>query len=275
MKIFLLIPFLFSIVQLFGQNIQANKVNVFTLKIDYDVPAFEGGNLAYFDCSACTNDSLPFEINYQAPSDFGSIEFKLIESQSTFFLASIIWMGNGIIVEPQSFSMENPFVVQQIHFAFPNDVRIFDEQGVVSSDIQLMQAAQTAWTSIEDLVIVRDAMENDFKVGMYLYTPTVGMTDYSVAKWIVFLYKNVLVGSVNELNSSLQIYPNPVSREIKFNMNFESIISYQIVGLEGRKLQADKVQNSSIMVENLSSGTYFLELFDASSKKKTIRFEKY
>jgi hypothetical protein len=49
--------------------------------------------------------------------------------------------------------------------------------------------ADTAWANVERLDIVWDFAMDDYRVGIYLYPPSVGVFDPSSAKWIVFLYR--------------------------------------------------------------------------------------
>lgn len=269
--LFGLLAFVFNVK---AQNIQNNKVNVFTLKIDYLTHNFEGGDLAYYDCLACTNDSLPFDVIYHSPGDFGDIAFVLNEGTNSIFSASIIWMGMGVIDQPQAFVQTEPFINQQIPFALPSNVRLFDEQGYISSSTQLMQDAQSAWTSVEALGVVRQALENDFKVGMYLYTPSVGVTDWSLAKWIVFLYKNTLVNEMLELKENVQIYPNPTQNNLQVKLDKSENHSFEIKSLDGKVVQQENLISNTISVSNLVEGMYFLEIKENDKLISRLKFQK-
>jgi hypothetical protein len=257
-----------------AQNIQTNKVNLFTLKVDFMTNNFEGGNLAYYDCVACVNDSLPLEVIYNSPGDFGDIRFKLNESSETIFSASIIWMGEGDIDLPQTFVNTEPFIDQQIPFALPSNVRVYDEEGSITSNSTLVQMAQGAWTSVEALGIVRQALEDNFKVGMSVYTPSVGMTNWSVAKWIIFLYKNTAYNSVQELENEIKIYPNPAQKELNLNLdNFENK-SYILKSIDGKIVRQSNIVSNNINVSSLLEGIYFIEIREKDKLIGNWKFQK-
>ncbi|MEM9981666.1 MAG: hypothetical protein AAF734_04155, partial [Bacteroidota bacterium] len=44
------------------------------------------------------------------------------------------------------------------------------------------------WQPISQLQIVKQLAKKKCRVGLYLYTPTVGLLDLAKAKWVIFLY---------------------------------------------------------------------------------------
>ena len=79
-----------------------DTTNIAILVVDYLTYNFEGGTIQYYPLpSSITTDSLPFEIEYLPPSDFGHIIFKLIESHDTLFYGTIVWHGRGEIKYPK------------------------------------------------------------------------------------------------------------------------------------------------------------------------------
>ncbi len=80
--------------------------------------------------------------------------------------------------------------------------------------------------------------------------------------------------SIEENNiETLQLYPNPVSSELKFN-NLEKVHSIAIYNLNGQKMNSPEFINGSLNVSYLSEGLYFIRINEISGRVLTGKFMK-
>ena len=256
-----------------SSNIVLDKINLITILFNYETGALESGNISTYDCSSCTNDSLPFVINYQAPGDFGGIQYFLANNVK-FFDASIIWMGQGEIIYPENFSISSPFVLSGITADLTNNITYFDMNGTETNDLSFISLASNALDKLKYLEISQELAPQSYKIGVFKYAPRVGMFDPSVAKWVVFLYVNTY--AKNELKegdiTKLLTYPNPVNSilHIPTDKNFVKLKIFDL----SNKLLLELENNSSINVEQLDSGLYTLIAEDENSKLYHSKFCK-
>lgn len=96
---------------------------------------------------------------------------------------------------------------------------------------------------------------------------------------IVFTNKSIGVNEEKALNNiQINLFPNPVNESINItvlNGTFSKaeVTIYSITGLEIEKLIMNG-NRKTISVQNLSSGTYFLNVHDENGFNKTIKFVK-
>ncbi len=276
----ILFSFLISI-NSFSQNdtLMPSYANVATLVVNYNTYQFEGGDLSYYFCSTCNNDSLPFSIDYNSPGDFGDITFNISSTNDTVFNATIIWMGTGQIHYPNSFSSNTPFNISTTVVEKPLDISYWNMSGQITTDSFFINQADSAWHEIESFKITDMFFKLGFKVGIYLYPPTVGMFNPSVAKWIIFLYTNIETVSIEGFYKKADnsyIFPNPTNNSISINQVLlsEDARYYTIINQLGNTILKGQVtaNNSQIDLSSFSSGLYYIELFD--SKMTRIKIEK-
>ncbi|MBI2258699.1 MAG: T9SS type A sorting domain-containing protein [Flavobacteriia bacterium] len=248
----LLIPFSFN-----SQNnlIQENKVNVSVLLVDYNSPSFEGGNLSYYDCSNCSNDSLPFVINYVPPGDFGNIQFQLVDGD-TLFNADIIWMGMGQLFYPQTFTSQYPFTFSVIEHNINVPITYYDMNGQKTSDSTFIDEAQDALNILRLLSILDVYFALNYQIAVYLWPPTVGAFDPDAAKWVVFLYYNNKGQNVLPKieHSDFLIYPNPVNDILTISNSNDGLV--EIIDITGSLLLKSTEKN--IDVSALQKGCYYV-----------------
>lgn len=243
--------------------IKSDSLNLCILKLDFLTYKFEGGNISYY--KKCKySDTLPFKIDYKSPGDFGGITFKIKETSDTFFDATIIWMGRGIIKYPKTFRLNAPFnLIKQI-VPKPVNIEYFDWIGQkVKNDILFIKQADSAWEAIKSLNITNEFAKAGFKVGIYLYTPSVGAVDPTVAKWIIFLYHNNTSNSINKLSSNdkFEMYPNPCTGLIHFNTKEQ--FNFKIFDSNGRLVSVGKLKNNQIDLKDLADGVYFFTFYNS------------
>ena len=253
-----------------------NRANVITLLVDYDNLQFEGGNLASYLCADCNNDSLPFNVSYQSPSDFGSVTFTLSPTGDTVFHGGIVWMGQGELYYSYDYGMGSPYEIQEDIMALPEDAMFYDMQGREISDPQFVNSARNAWYEVNRLEIVETAITEDFRVGIFLYAPTVGVFDPSVAKWVVYLYRNRQLNTLGEPVHQFVVYPNPAKDQIRVDPGFVPLSGYVIRNTAGQILQAGNFDSYTILLTtNTGDGIYFLDLMNGNAVVERIRFLKF
>ena len=277
MKTVLLVAIFLLAGRSFAQVMVENKVNVFTLLVDYNSPQFQGGNLAYYDCLDCSNDSLPFYVSYHDTGDFGSLSYTLAPTGDTLFYGSTVWMGQGEMLYPSSFNMDSPFMLQDDIIGMPEDVVCYDMQGRRISDPQFMNAAQTAWYEVNRLEVVKMASENGFKTAMMVYSPTAGVFDPGAAKWVIFMYRNVQLNSLQEaaFTPFYNVYPNPAKSVLNINPGLFKVSHFEVRNNLGQVLQTGNLDSHSILLTGMSDGIYFLDLRDGDNLVQRIRFQKF
>jgi hypothetical protein len=251
--------------------IKSNTLNFATLIVDYDTWVFEGGNLSYYQqCENCAEDSIPFEILVSYPGDFGSITYKIQNTLEIVFDATIIWMGTGQIYHPEYFSLSYPFNSINNQVVKPNNIEYYNIYGTkVYTDSAFIEAADSAWQKIESLTITKLFAENNYKTGIYLYPPYVGIFSPEAAKWIIFLYLNDYSSSTRSIHNidPLFVYPNPCTTYLTIE-NRSSIIAgslLEILDLSGKSLirrQMEISTNSRMDVSSLKPGVYLLSILN-------------
>ncbi len=254
-----------------GTIIRPDYANIATLIVDFDTYGFEGGNIAYYTCPECTNDSIPLVVDYHPPGDFGQITFTLASTSDTIFDATIIWMGTGQIDYPEEFITIDPFSFESTPVVKPSDIMYLDMEGNISDDPWITEKADSAWDVVDSLVITRYFSEYNYKVAIYLYPPSVGAFDPQAAKWIVFLYHyetpNSIETDYSEMGNTV-FYPNPV-RDILFindNKLQSNIHRYRIYSVIGTVMIEGIIKNNNyqIDVSSFPNGIYFIEFLDKS-----------
>ncbi len=217
---------------------------------DYLTGEFEEGTILNFPiCISCDGTGFPFDIYFQPPGDFGSIQFNYTETGDTVFYATIIWSGQGQIYYPHSFFPEDSFYVETEN-SMDVPIDYWDIDGNSTNDDSLIYYAQQAYENIRKLTLVHLLTENPNQtlIRAYFYPPAVGEPDLTVTKWVFFLFRNPEVMSVENGSNILgedasisAVYPNPFNpvTTIKYDLPVASEISlviYNIVGQEVKRL---------------------------------------
>lgn len=259
--------------------ITPDSLNLAVLVVDYDSYIFEGGNMSYYEKCTCSPDSLPFVPLYIPPGDFGSMAFALSHTGDTIFDATIVWMGMGGILYPSEFSMQWPFQYQDLTMIQPQ-LEYFDLTGQKTNDPVFMQKADSAWDAVDSLIITSFFADYNYKAGIYMYPPTVGMFDPTVAKWIVFLYYSEVVYSTFQGNSreALQVFPNPCSDRLTLSLdgnNFNNC-TLEIFNLDGQSMSISHPisgQDATLNLSSLAPGVYLLRA-NMQGRTATSKFIK-
>jgi len=253
-----------------GQNntvIKPGFANISTLIVDYDTYQFEGGNMSYYYCPICPNDRLPFLFDYKSPGDFGGIKVILKSTLDILFDATIIWMGKGEIKYPTNLNLNYPFTYSTHPISKALDLVYFKTDGKISDDSCFIQKADSAWDVISSLEIAHIFSNHNSKAGIYLYPPTVGLFDPSVAKWVVFLYSSDIADcSRNLQDHSIDFYPNPTKSIItlNYNENQAKTLLYLVCDPTGNVLDKGILNQSKNQVDFslFPKGMYFLMILN-------------
>jgi hypothetical protein len=168
-------------------------MNLAVLVLDYLTYEFEEGALNYYPpCNTCDSDSLPFEVVFRPPGDFGSITFRYTETGDTLLYGSIIWLGTGALAYPGDFLPAGRFGKLPDAAGEPVRKEYFNIYPLLDP-AEFEAKADTAWASVNRLDIAWDFAMRDYRAGFYMYAPSVGAFNPSAAKWIVFLYRGKII----------------------------------------------------------------------------------
>ncbi len=93
----------------------------------------------------------------------------------------------------------------------------------------------------------------------------------------LLVVEGATLGANSFENFVFTMYPNPVKNIINISINTANpveFISAEIYDLTGRRVQATSVQNQSVNVDLLPSGTYILQLIDSNNENYSQKFIK-
>lgn len=160
-----------------------DKDTILLLKVDYLTHSFEGATEIQLSQPAAKQDSLPIEVHYLPPGDFGNISLHYTPTDDSLFDGSVIWMGCGHIKYPNQLTPASQFTTSNTPAPLP-----------VNADFQQLFGNQnhpmdSIWYAVDQLDIVKEYAENDKKVGYFLYTPSVGVGNPADWDYILFMSK--------------------------------------------------------------------------------------
>ncbi len=260
--------------------IKPDSMNLTILAVDFETYELNGANISYYPlCDKCDSDSLPFDINFKSPGDYGEILFRYTYNMDTLFYASIWWMGMGQIFYPKEIIPADSFKNTANQVALPDSAQYFDYWlvGDYCSSDQYIERADSAWAAVDSLDIVSEFAEYNFRVGFYAYTPAVGVFDPSSAKWIIFLYYgNDLTGVPNDKqdDAAFYLYPNPSDGTVNLANQKDYVgMRYEVANAYGQNVKKGRISNSPISLMNLSDGIYIVRIWDGErciSRKITL-----
>jgi len=275
--IYALLAILFS-VPLHSQGFRGivkDSMNFAILITNYESYEFEMGHFSTNKlCRNCDSSGLPLELIFELPADFGSITFRYTENLDTLFYAEIVWLGSGNIIMPYDFLPADSFPTTT---NFPGGPLSIEYINIIEMDsTNYKNRANSAWDTLKSLKIVNEFSDYLYRVGIYLYTPSVGSIDWSLAKWIVFLY----VGNPETNSVSVvpvlpdkfilhQNYPNPfnTSTVITYELPNSGFVTIRVLDVLGNvigKLVDEEKPSGEYSINfnasNLPSGIYFYRI---------------
>lgn len=186
-------------------QLKSDSMNLGILVSDYQTYTFEKGNFStHQPCDNEDADSLPFIIDYVEPLDFGQITFLYSKNVDTLFHATTIWIGQGEITFPTDFLPADSFKTHQTNMTAPVSFQYFD---IDITDSLFQKKADSAWNAVKSLQVVKDFSQHPYRVGVYIYSPSVGPSQPSVTKWIIFLYQGKINTKVKQLDETVSQHP--------------------------------------------------------------------
>lgn len=168
--------------------IRPGTMSLAILVSDYSSGTFERGTIDYYPaCDGCDDDTLPVTIRYNPPGDFGDITFEYSATGDTLFHGTIIWMGTGGMEYPREFIPADEFESLPDTPPAPLSIEYFNIAPAFEEET-FKQQATLAWNRVRNLDIVNEFAQGEYRVGIYLYAPAVGLFNPEAAKWIIFLH---------------------------------------------------------------------------------------
>ncbi len=168
--------------------LDADSMNLAILVVDYQTYTFEGGYFSRYPlCISCDQDSLPFVITKVPAADFGWVTIQYAPTGDTLLHATIVWMGEGQILFPDTLFPPEIFSAVPTMVAKPPAVQYLETLWLDSSAV--IAKTDSAWMAIQSLDITNDFDQHPFRVGFYFYAPALGAFDPNQAKWVLFLYR--------------------------------------------------------------------------------------
>jgi hypothetical protein len=237
-------------------SLKNDSMNLGILVLDYQTYAFEKGALSIHPpCDKEDADSLPFTIKYNPPYDFGDISFFYSLNQERLFYATIVWMGQGSITWPDFFLPADSFETQKSDIVPPLSVQYFSFGQPI-----LLQQADSVWNAVKSLSVVKDFSRQPYRVGIYLYPPSVGAFQPSVAKWIIFLYRGKPPTTIRQSVVSGQYSPlfsiekfSGARLSVTFSTEHTAKAVVAIFSAQGRKI-------AEVHYRNLEPGNHAAEI---------------
>ncbi len=191
MKLFLSLLILLLLISCKDENSDDNvKVSkmLMLLKLDYQTNVLEGGTqieLASYDNYF---DSIPLQVNYVEPADFGSLSVYYEPTNGLIFDGSIILDSLGQVNYPGSFFASGEFSVMDEPLP-AIDSTMFQ---LVHYELDGTPIDYTAiWEAVSNLmnVNVYRLTKVNSKIGLFLYAPNTETGDQSEWSWYLIFEK--------------------------------------------------------------------------------------
>lgn len=118
-----------------------------------------------------------------------------------------------------------------------------------------------------------------YSVGQVVYTTNTEATG-SVAQGVQQPYEISIVSGfeVEQVNLSLQVYPNPTADYLSLNVGDLELsnLKFQLFDMQGRLIEDKKIANTieTIRMDNLPGAVYFLKVFNNNKPLKTFKIIK-
>ena len=119
-----------------------------------------------------------------------------------------------------------------------------------------------------------------YSVGQVVYQTQTG-TNGSVTEGVQQPYEILIVTGIEEAEGiylSVSAYPNPTTDYLQLKVESEKLkdLSYQLYDMNGKLLQSEKItgNQTSIVMSNLVSATYFLKVISGSKSVKEFKIIK-
>jgi hypothetical protein len=89
----------------------------------------------------------------------------------------------------------------------------------------------------------------------------------------LFVMEGITLNTNENNYAQFKLYPNPTDDYINVEtIETQEFVSYQIFDIHGRVVKSSVWNQSTIIVSDLNSGTYFLQLIDTKGKLQSQKF---
>jgi hypothetical protein len=157
------------------------------LQIDYNTHQFDGGKELFFTSNDHSVDTIPILMSLQGSGDFTDMNFTHVPSNTSIFDGLIVWEGCGsrsypVEMDPSSqYNTTSPYIKPS-----NNQIKLFYPTASQLAGISIPY--NQIWYSVSHLSKVKYYMDNDAKIGLFLYTASVGVGDPATWDWYLFFY---------------------------------------------------------------------------------------
>lgn len=134
-----------------------------------------------------TTKDIPVKVSRQTTGDFGNTAITYGANGDTLFAGSVIWMGTGSRTKPVS--LDTNITEDKQLLTIPAYIQYLNTD-TGSIDQEYKQKAVLAWTHVSKMQVLSTYSGINFKLAFFLYTPNVGKTYLSKAKWIMLLERD-------------------------------------------------------------------------------------
>ncbi len=168
------------------QQVSLDRELIF-LKVDYLTNTFLGGNIFTYS-NLAMSANIPLLETYVQPVDFGSYTLTFTPTNEIVFDGPINWLGgapNDIAVSYSANDFTTSTTSALIDFS--NCQYFMPTENYVLND-GFSFDYQNVWDAVSNLDITNDIINNNGKVGFFLYTPGLGIFTPEKAQWFVILY---------------------------------------------------------------------------------------
>lgn len=91
---------------------------------------------------------------------------------------------------------------------------------------------------------------------------SLGLADSSeiwITEWLADRYCPEIASGTQNISAQFEVYPNP-AQDILFVSSEMNHLNARILSIDGKQIQSDVIQNKQINIQNLESGTYFIQI---------------
>ncbi|WP_207426377.1 hypothetical protein [Pedobacter sp. SYSU D00535] len=167
------------------EDVDSGANQILLLQIDFTTQEFEGGLVQNVSAPNNSSDSIPVKVVYQPPGDFGNLAMYYKPSDKLLFDGGVFWMGKGTLKFPNNLNSASEFAEQEATVPLPDPSRF----QILHYEPQQPINYELVWSSVKKLKVTSEYLAAGKKVGLFLYTPSVGLGDPKDWDWYIMLYK--------------------------------------------------------------------------------------
>lgn len=163
------------------------------LEVDYVTNTFVGGKEYVYSQTSISTDTVPLKAFYISPCDFGELVVRFEPTRDTIFNGIIRWQHTGEVIVPERVNPSDEFEF------LPSSARIKPEnsqfQPIYIDQHCYPSSFAEIWDPISRLKATSSYFDSNKKIGIFLYTPSVGYPDDEINRhqedwrWFIVMYK--------------------------------------------------------------------------------------